>query len=177
MEIETQIEIVLREAGYTTLPWIGGRVPVVCFEDDVVAGFAHVFPSVTDMLSGWRDVQNLSLARHAASLRVGGRKAWNVCCVFLTAGQADAGQSRAAGRIEEDFVTTRKIARADIRSPVELRRALLPLLPLQNSPSLEAIDLRERVRTRSKEMPTTVLEGFIGSATATDVAKMLLSAS
>ena len=177
MDIDTQIEIVLREAGYATFPWTGGRVPVVCFEDEVVVGFAHVFPSFTDMLSGWQDVQNLSLARYGASLRVGGRKAWNVCSVFLTAGQADTKQVRAAGRIEEDFVTTRKIARADIRSPVELRRALLPLLPLQNSPSLEAVDLRERVRTRSKDMPATVLEGFIGSATAADVAKMLLAAS
>ncbi len=176
MDIETQIEIVLREGGFVTRPWSGGLVPVVCFEDDVIVGFAHVFPGVTDMLSSWRDAQDLSLARHAASLRVGGRKAWNVCSVFLTAGQADPGQVRAAGRIEEDFVTTRKIARADIRSPVELRRTLLPMLPLQNSPSLEAADLRERVRTRSKEMPSAVLEGFIGSATATDVAKMLLAA-
>ena len=58
--------------------------------------------------------------------------------------------------IEEDLTGTRKIARSGIRDSSDLRAALLPLLPLQSAPKLEAVDITSGRDTPAHDAtPTT----------------------
>lgn len=172
MDIGTQTEIILREAGFETWPWTGGVVPVTCFENTAVAGFVHLFSSAQDLFARWEQAQYATLNRHSVALRSAGAKAWNIYSVFLAEdGAPDIG--RKIERIEEDFSMARKIARGDIRSANDLRTALLPLLPIQAQPVLGESHYSERLRSRLKELPPSVVEAFIGPASASDVAHML----
>src|SRR6266849_800986 len=110
MDIGTQTEIILREAGFETWPWTGGVVPVTCFENAVVAGFVHVFSSVGDLLARWEQAQHATLNRHSVALRSAGAKAWNIYSIFL-AEDGTPEIARQIERIEEDFSMARKIAR------------------------------------------------------------------
>jgi hypothetical protein len=172
MDIGTQTEIILREAGFETWPWSGGVVPVTCFEDAAVAGFVHLFGSAQDLLARWEQAQYATLNRHSVPLRSAGAKAWNVYTIFLAEGGTPE-IARHIERIEEDFSMARKIARGDIRSVDDLRAALLPLLPIQGQPSLGESHYSERLRSRLRELPPAVVEAFIGPASAADVAHML----
>ncbi len=172
MDIGTQTEIILREAGFETWPWTGGTVPVICFENAVVAGFVHLFSSAQDLLTLWEQAQHATLNRHSVSLRSAGAKAWNIYSIFL----AETGTpeiARQIERIEEDFSMARKLARGDIRSADDLRAALLPLLPIQAQPSLGKSHISERLRSRLSELSPAVVEAFIGPTSAPDVAHMI----
>src|SRR5436853_7183694 len=114
MDIETQAEMLLRQAGYETWPSKGGPVPCICFENEAVAGFIHIFATSDELLGGWREAQESALARHTPALRVAGEKAWNIYSVFVAA-EAGTIRTRDIERIEEDFTRTRKIARAGLQ--------------------------------------------------------------
>lgn len=173
MEIQTQAEVLLREAGYETWSWSGGDVPVCCFENATVIGFLHVFESGEGVRSGWSEAQRVTLAGHAPSLRAAGSKAWNVYAVFLS-GDPAPGLSREIERIEEDFALTRKIARIGIRTTADLHRALLPLLPLLGAPVIGAADYTARLRARMKDVPAEAVEAFLGSVDAGVVTRILV---
>ena len=84
MDIGTQSEIVLREAGYQTWAWTGASPPVICFESAALIGFVYVFPTARELLETWEAAQQRVLSRHAPALRTAGAKAWNVYSVLLT---------------------------------------------------------------------------------------------
>src|ERR1035441_10670968 len=107
MDIYTQAEVVLREAGYDTWQSEGGAQVVTCFESQSVVGFVHVFDTCDGLLKRWRDSQQVVLNRYAAALRPAGVKAWNVYSVFLTAAVGAPPQVFEIERIEEDFALTR----------------------------------------------------------------------
>ena len=172
MDIGLQTEIILRDAGFETWSWAGGDVPVICFENAVVAGFVHLFSSAQDLLARWEQAQSATLNRHSVSLRSAGTKAWNIYSIFLAAdGAREIG--RQIERIDEDFSLARKIARGDMRSVDDLRVALLPLLPIQAQPTLGESRYSERLRSRLKELPPAVVDAFIGPTSAPDVAHMI----
>ena len=172
MDIATQTEVLLREAGYETWPWTGVTPAVVCFENAAVMGFVHVFASVDELLASWQGAQTAALSRHGAALRAAGAKAWNVYSVFLTAHQSPT-QQREVERIEEDFVLTGKIARAGIRTPDDLDRALLPLMAVREHPLPSDTDFEDRLRARLKNVSPDVLTAFLGTIPADEVARML----
>ena len=70
MDIATQLEILLREAAYETCVWSEGAVSAVCFEDEAIMGFAHVFSSADELLRRWSEAQRLAIAAHVSSLRL-----------------------------------------------------------------------------------------------------------
>ena len=72
MDIAIQAEIVLRKAGYETWPWSGGLVQVICFENEALMGFLHVFPTAEALLNDWEKAQQVALGRHTAALRSAG---------------------------------------------------------------------------------------------------------
>ena len=109
MNIATQTEIVLRDAGYDTWTSETSLAPVVCFENAALIGFLHVFTSANALLADWESRQRSALARYAAALRSVGAKAWNVYSLFLTE-DSDGSVYRQIERIEENFSLTRKIA-------------------------------------------------------------------
>jgi hypothetical protein len=148
IDVLSTMQVVLREAGYTTRLTSMDRSSVVCFEDDVLTGFACVFEDAGRLLAEWQSLETSLLARYAPSLRAAGEKAWNVYCVFMCTSAPDSTQRREVSWIEEDLNRTRKVAGCSIASREDLVRALLPVLPLQYQPVLRAEDLTERLRAR-----------------------------
>ena len=171
MDIPTQAEIVLRDGQYETWVW-NGPVPITCFENASVMGFLHVFVSSTALISGWPEVQQATLARHASIIRSAVAKAWNIYFVFLTA-DSDPAALRSIERIEENFSQTRKIARGALQTPADVERALLPLVPIRARPILGASQFESRLRTRLKDFNQNGVEAFISETPAGDVARIL----
>jgi hypothetical protein len=172
MDISTQSEIVLREAGYQTWAWTGASPPVICFESATVAGFVHVFPTARELLETWEAAQQRVLSRHAPALRAAGAKAWNVYSVLLTSELAPTLQQQVE-RLEEDFSLTRKIARTAIQTVDDVTNVLLPLGPIRAQPVLEEADVASRLRTRAKGLPTEALNAFLGDGKPDDVVDIL----
>jgi hypothetical protein len=164
MDIFTQAEILLRDAQYETWTWTGSAGPVTCFENAALMGFVHVFDTADTLLCTWRASQQVALARHAASLRAAGAKAWNVYSVFLTPDQ-DARPAWEIEQIEEDFSLTRKIARASIVTTDDVEKALLPLLSLRFRPLLGVSNFEMRLRSRLKDIPPEAVTAFINNET------------
>jgi hypothetical protein len=172
MDIATQSELFLREAGYDTWSWTGTSSPITCFENPTIVGFIHIFDSAAALLSEWEDSQSKVLARHSAPLREAGTKAWNVYSVFLTSEQAPS-LRREVERLEEDFSLTRKIARLGIQVTEDLEQALLPMVPIKAQPVLQNANVEDRIRARAKDVSPLALQGFLGNASADEVAEML----
>lgn len=172
MDIHTQSELFLREAGYETWTWPGAQPPTTCFESQSIVGFLHVFETAQELLSGWQEKQDQVLARHAIALRSAGTKAWNVYSVFLTAEHAP-NLRRSVEKLEEDFSLTRKVARHGVQTIEDLENALMPLAPIRARPVIKNADLDERVRVRSKDISPAALEGFLGTASPSEVAELL----
>ncbi len=172
IDILTETEIILRDAGFETWLWTGAEKPVACFENAALMGFVHVFQNSEELLARWEAAQDRVLARHRAALRRAGAKAWNVYSVFLTS-DSPVRKQRLIERIEENFAQTRKIARADIKSRTDLDRALLPLLAVRASPLLGDSDFESRLRSRLSNISEPALNAFFGSAPADDVARIL----
>jgi hypothetical protein len=172
MDIGTQSEVVLREAGYETWPWTGASPPVICFESATVVGFVHVFSTARELLDAWEAAQQRILARHAPALRAAGVKAWNVYSVFLTSELA-LGLQRQVEKLEENFALTRKIARTAIQTTEDVRNVLMPLGPIRAQPLLENADIAGRLRARTKDVPVEALNAFLGDLRPEDVAEIL----
>jgi len=172
MDILIQAEILLRDAQYDTWTWTAPTGPVTCFESASVMGFIHLFDSAEALLQGWKANQQLALARHSASLRGAGTKAWNVYSIFLT-GNRDPSRSREIERIEEDFSLTRKIARASISTPEDVENALLPLLSIRSKLLLSASDFETRLRSRLRDIPSDAVTAFLNDTPADEVARIL----
>ena len=141
-------QILLRDAGFTVRLSAMGHRPVVCFEDNALVGFCSAFEQTDELIDGWKAFESEILNRFAADIRAAGEKAWNVYCVFLCGGAADATQKRAVSWIEEDLERTRKVAACDIASREDLVRVLLPVLPVQYQPALQHEDLTARLQKR-----------------------------
>lgn len=172
MDIFTQVEIVLRDAQYETWTWAGSAGPVTCFENAALIGFVHVFDTADALLGDWKANQQVALARHAASLRGAGAKAWNVYSVLLTPDQ-DPRRGRDIERIEEDFSLTRKIARASVTTTEDVEKALLPLLSIRSKPLLGASNFETRLRTRLKDIPPDAVTAFLNDTSPAEVARIL----
>lgn len=170
MNIATQTEVLLRRAGYET--WTA-LPSVVCFENAALIGFVHVFPSVNDLMTRWREELKKVLSEHSQAIRAAGAKAWNVYSVFLTEEQAPA-QQQAVERIEEDFALTRKIARAGVRTQEDLERVFLPLTAVRAQPLISETDFEDRLRTRLSDIPRGVLTAFLGMTSPEEVARILM---
>lgn len=148
IDLLSTVQVVLREAGFSTRLTSIDRSSIVCFEDDVLTGFGCVFEDPASLLTLWKDTEMSLLTHYAPSFRAAGEKAWNVYCIFLCSSAADLIQNRQVRWIEEDLNRTRKVAACGLGSRDDLVRALLPILPLQYEPVLRAEDVTERLRTR-----------------------------
>jgi hypothetical protein len=173
MDISLQSEILLRDAQYETWTWAGSTAaPVICFENVASVGFLFVFPTVSELIGSWKAAQQSALARHAASLRASGPKAWNVYSVFLTP-ESLPSRARVVERLEEDFSLTRKIARVGIQTADDLERALLPLISIRSRPLLGAANFETRLRARLKDIPLDAVTAFMNETASVEVARIL----
>ncbi|WP_430418955.1 hypothetical protein [Phenylobacterium sp.] len=145
----------------------------ISFENDSVLGFAIFYATAKDLLEGWTTATEKIIAKHQFELRMAGAKAWNTYALLIAEQDPAGPEAIALSLVEEDLSGFRKIARAGCGSPAELNRALLPLLPLQSSPALEAVDSRLEVRLRATELAAPILEAFLSDADEQVVLQLL----
>jgi hypothetical protein len=162
MDLKTESHAILERNGYHVRDTGHGAL---LFEDSVVLGTLTCYDSEEALVSKWAAVEVDFLKRSAHSLR-GTEKAWNAYCVFLTS--APRGDCERLIQIEEDFVSTRKIARSAIVTSEALTIALLPLLAVQNWLRVQPINLERLVLTNmSTVMPRQLAEQLLLNPKAT----------
>ena len=173
MDITKEIEIVLRDANYATWQWTDGPVPVVCFENDEVIGFVHVFGLVSELLSDWEKSQDATLSRFRPALKNAGEKAWNVYSIFLAEDKHDESLQLRLDHIEENFRLTRKIARDGIGTKEGVISALLPLLPVRYRPQIDESNFHSRLLDRLSDISPDGATALLKGASAVDIAQIL----
>lgn len=173
MDLETQSEAVLREANFDTWQINIADKSIVCFEDGSLMGFLCTFPTVDHLLRDWEKTEFTILDRHQFMLRQAGDKAWNVYSCYLTTETPIPTQRRPLSSIDEDLHRTRKIARAGIVTLDDLKHALAPILPIENSQQNFPNDLEHRLRQKLDGYPAGALDKFFADADALEIARAL----
>lgn len=169
-EILRDCSEVLTEAGFSTLlaeiPGDDGvaRLETLAFEDATILGFVVAYDSPTQLVSSWKTDRDRITMRHRDVLQAARQKAWNAYLVLISHGVADFGESLALGQIEEDLEAMRKITKAGVTGAAGARAALLPLLPFRAAPSLDPIDMRQEIESRSTELDADIVAAFLSGA-------------
>jgi len=164
MDILTASAELLTESGYeASRGSVNGR-EFIAFEDETVLGFLFAYADISSLVECWAQNERQVIRDHQFVLRRSGQKAWNIYVAFLTEATSDYAFSVRLIAIEEDIGGTRKVARAGIRDSFDLRGALLPLLPLQAAPKLEAVDMHAEIRQRATDLHTRAVEAFLHRA-------------
>jgi hypothetical protein len=154
----------LTEVGFSTSPISVGSRQALAFEDATVLGFLFAYGNTHELIEAWSNDTIHAITDYHFGLRRAAQKAWNTYFVLLAAGSADYAQVVALSAIEEDLSGTRKIARVGVAELADLRAALLPLLPLQSAPRLEAVDILSEIRQRATELPGRAIDAFLSKA-------------
>ena len=163
----------LSAAGYSVGALETPAGPVTIFENDTILGFVLHYSDPATLLQNWH-ANSTRVFEHARfTLRHADTKAWNAYLVLLADAPGDYGQNIALANIEEDLVGTRKIARAGVGIPDELRHALTPLLPLKAAPRLEAVDMPAEIKLRTPELAPGLVDGFLSNASEAVLLQML----
>lgn len=161
MKIFEASEGLLDRMGFTAvMATVKGR-EVLVFEDDSVIGFVFSYPNAHSLIASWRGDTEATVSAHQLALRRAGQKAWNTYMVLLANGEASHAELAALAAIEEDLTGTRKIARSDVKDISDVEAALLPLLPLQSAPKLDAVDMVFEIRQRSTELSPRAVDAFV----------------
>lgn len=163
----------LSEANYSVAALEEPSVKYLAFEGDTVLGFVLAFPDTRSLIGNWRSHSQQVLKAAQFGLRRAEAKSWNAYLILLASEPADYGASVALSAIEEDLTGTRKIARAGIGNEDDARGALLSLLAIQNAPQLDAVDMASEIRLRTTELPTDLVEAFVGGAPDVAILQML----
>ena len=172
MSLLHDVEAVLIAAGYETR-LASDPKGLVYFEDDSLFGFCVTYDSVADLAANWLASQETFLTTHAPSLRRANQKAWNCYAVHLTQTRPTDEELRQLFEIEEDFRSTRKIARAGVSSTGDLTRALYPLLPVQNVVRIRGGDHNKDLSERL-HWPSGAVRALLGNGVPHDILDLLL---
>ena len=166
MIIVEEASRLLTQHGYDVMP----EQELLRFEDTVVLGFVRCFEDVASLVEGWRSTEERFLRKYSDALRRDGRKSWNVYSILITSEQASRSQELELLRIEEDFVSTRKVARAGVATDRDVDMALAVLLPIRSRVSLGGEDpqglLVERLSTLPEKVIPMLLSGVPGELLA-----------
>lgn len=167
-------ELLLSTHGYSTVRMPG--IDALAFEDEVVLGFVLEYTSVADLAAKWAGDQLELLKRLAPALRVSRDKSWNVYLVLLTSARPlDENERFQLDLIEADLSSTRKLPRASVATPADLRAALNALLPISNRAEIQQDAFSGRVSRRiADEVGEEVSELFVGQADEGVVAQALI---
>jgi hypothetical protein len=170
-------EQLLSEVGFTTGRLSTHGREALVFEDPTVLGFLVLYGTSSELIGKWASDVSTLIAEQQFGLRRAGPKAWNVYTVFLATRDDEPNSLAMLAAIEEDLAGTRKIARAPVKDPADLRAALLTLLPLQAAPHLEAVDMQSEIRQRATDVPTRAVEAFLSTSDEAAVIQVLEEAS
>lgn len=163
----------MSDAGYLLGSLTTPSGEIITFENDTLLGFVLRYTDPKQLLARWHIDSEQVLSAAQFLLRRAGTKAWNVYFLILAEEPADYGEMIAIQALEENLVGTRKIARAGVKALEDLRSALLPLLPIQNSPQLEPVDVADEIRLRTSELRKEAIETFLSNASDITVLQLL----
>lgn len=161
INLAKESERLLNSAQFTVTPTAGLRSDALCFENESIVGFFQFYNTVDLLIDRWRDDSEALLRYHAFAIRKAGQKAWNAYNVLLSSGPINSRQLSSLNIIEEDLSGTRKIARGGIESTSHLRWALISLLPIQNPPALESVDVASEIKSRAADVPQRAIDAFL----------------
>lgn len=161
---------ILERTGYMVIS--GSTADMFNFEDASLVGSLRVFDTVQEILANWEALQDDFLRSLDRRIRNSGEKSWNIYSVILSAGSPSPEQIVSLKSIEEDFRASRKIVRAGIISAADVAKALLPLVPIQNTVTLIEEDVISRLSSRLS-IPGDVFNAIAGDRSVPDVAAML----
>lgn len=173
MELISFVEQVMHDAEFSTKRIRVGESVGLAFESITVLGFVFAYENTMQLISSWTADADQAIGSHQLALRRAGNKAWNAYVILISAEQASFNEAIRISAIEEDLVGTRKIVFAGVKDLTDARAALLPLLPIQSSPKLEATDIPNEIRQRTTHLPGTAVEAFLSSADGTVVVQVL----
>ena len=163
-EILSLSSVVLQEAGFTSMQVEIAGQEALLFEDSVALGFVLAYATPKELVVRWAEDAANAIDSYRFALRRGGEKAWNTYVVLLSEQAATYVDAVSLAGIEEDLTGTRKIARAGVVDVGHVRAALLPLLPLQSAPHLDAVDICSEIRERTSELPEKAVDAFLSAA-------------
>lgn len=170
---------VLEDAGFSThhteIPAVdgGGKLETLTFEDSTVLGFVVAYDDPAQLIGSWKADGDRIAMRHRDALKTAKQKAWNAYLVLISRGVADFGQSLVLGQVEENLEAMRKITKAGVTGATGARMALLPLLPFRAAPSLDPIDMRQEIESRSTELDDEVIAAFLSNADESVIMQLL----
>jgi hypothetical protein len=173
MDILESGEALLNATGFATSRFSSGDRKLVAFEGSNSLGFLFGYADADSLLSAWSVDIDWAISHYQFQLRKAGQKAWNAYAILLVAEPSDYSRSMRLSAIEEDLSGTRKIVRAGVANEDEVRAALLPLMEIQNSPVLPAVDITNEIRLRTTELPSRVVEAFLSDAEEAVVIQVL----
>ena len=172
MRLVLDVEEILQESHYSCLT-SDSSIDMLLFEDENLLGAVAVFESPEILLAKWVSVQQSFLESNAPHLRRAAEKSWNCYMVLLCPEPIAKELESRLAVIEEDFVSTRKIARCGLSTKEDVRRALLPLLPLQQIVTVGG-NMQPDLRSRLTELPSDALAALFGTSSPPEIAAMLL---
>lgn len=173
IEILESVTSLLAEAGYSTSRARLSSRDVLLFENATVLGFVFAYEGANSLAENWASDSERAIAGYQLPLRRAAQKAWNTYVVLLATGEVGQTDLALFASVEEDLVGTRKIARGDIVDMSDLRSALLPLLPIQSAPKLEAVDMVAEIRERTSEISSQAVAAFVSTAPESTVVQIL----
>lgn len=174
IDVPEECRRLLGEAAITTGLIETSRGSALAFEGITVLGFIIVYHDPAHLLERWSDDAAALIAANQLSLRRAQAKAWNTYMIFLAETAVSKSEQQVAiAAIEEDLIGTRKIARVEIRTREDLRAALLPLLPIQNMPRLEAVNMVAEIDLRTTELSERMRQAFLSRVPEAVVAQVL----
>jgi len=146
----------------------------IYFEDSSIRGVLHVLENVEAIVTQWEHLQDNFLKINGSKLSTSPHKAWNCYTVFLTAQPAPKTQCGQLFAIEENFRSTRKLARAGVKTKADMEVALGPLLPLRRLLSLQSDDVNAMLESRLGGAETP-LAGIVAKADPNQIAAALIA--
>jgi hypothetical protein len=173
MSLLNDVDSILRSSGYRVLRNQSTHIPL-SFEDHSLLGFVAEYENVYHLNKEWKRAEEIFLTRNSRSLRSASQKAWNCYSIHLTTEFCSIDEMADLLTIEEDFASTRKIARGRIVSPRDLTQALAPLLSIQNGMGIQMIDTQPDPTDRFREWPKAAREALAGDASVAEVFSLLL---
>ncbi len=175
MPLLPEVEALLSTAGYRTAH-NSALVSSITFEDDILFGFVVEYDTVGSLQENWASAEQNFLNLHAPSLRRAEQKAWNCYSVHITGDTGSEADIRCLLAIEEDFRSTRKIARAGVASRKDLVRAFAPVLPLENVITHGLQPTAPDLKGRLHEWPLPAVEALAGHGTVDEIMAFLIDA-
>ena len=144
------------------------------FENETIMGLFSNYSTVDEMLESWFLRQSDFLNKYAPIFRKSGEKAWNIYTVYATSDECSFEKLAQLNAIEENFDSTRKIARTGLVTANDIKTILLPILPIQSLIRVAETDIISELKSRL-DLDDKAKEALLGTSSAREFAERVLN--